>query len=311
MRLLLHARQRAGSVPSVALRPILSAPAEPPAGVPAATTADPTVPLANQHSESNPLLSPSALSPSAWKKQARQRGGGRQTGSSRDLRRGQLWGVISRVRSSASVLPAIEAWRMAGGVLDKELLLWVSAVQCGVMWCSVVWCGVVRLAVFVCLSCGNASVLPAVEAWRTGGGVLDKELLLWVSAVQCGVMWCSVVWCGVVRLAVFVCLSCGNASVLPAVEAWRTGGGVLDKELLLWVSALHASVLPAIEAWRMAGGVLDKELLQWVSAVQCGTVQCVVGRCGVVRCGAVWVCDHCGATPLSCRLLRRGGWREA
>ncbi|CAI5537197.1 unnamed protein product [Closterium sp. Naga37s-1] len=59
----------------------------------------------------------------AWKKQPRQRGS-RQTGSSRDLRRGQLWGVISRVRSNNPVLPAIEAWRMAGGVLDKELLLW-------------------------------------------------------------------------------------------------------------------------------------------------------------------------------------------
>ncbi|CAI5496638.1 unnamed protein product, partial [Closterium sp. Naga37s-1] len=59
----------------------------------------------------------------AWKKGPRQRGS-RQTGSRRDLRRGQLWGVISRVRSNNPVLPAIEAWRMAGGVLDKELLLW-------------------------------------------------------------------------------------------------------------------------------------------------------------------------------------------
>ncbi|CAI5953195.1 unnamed protein product [Closterium sp. NIES-64] len=50
--------------------------------------------------------------------------GGSETAAMTIVRRGQLWGVISRVRSNNPVLPAIEAWRMAGGVLDKELLLW-------------------------------------------------------------------------------------------------------------------------------------------------------------------------------------------
>ncbi|GJP35854.1 hypothetical protein CLOM_g20401 [Closterium sp. NIES-68] len=59
----------------------------------------------------------------AGRRGPRQRGA-RQTGDSRDPRKGQLWGVLNRLRGNAPVMPAFKAWQMAGGALDKELLLW-------------------------------------------------------------------------------------------------------------------------------------------------------------------------------------------